>query len=272
MRRWRAILTLALGTLLALLALGAARPVLAQDGHGAMSPAAQTLRRCAGRRSTPSSARRVTGHRAKRLGAGAAFAAIDAAALAGDGARQAILEGAGSADSGAAMPPYGQVLSEAQVDDLLAYIGTWATGETPPLPEPNIGHLPERVEGFAGDPAAGAAVYARSCAGCHGAGGAGRDAPAFPRLDGEASQIVRVARQGHESPFMPAFSVGQGGPLSDDQLADLEAYLATWAGHEAPQEPDDSRGYSLLIVVAGAVAILLLGVTYMARLVVKEEA
>lgn len=271
MRRWRAILTLALGTLLALLALGAARPVLAQDGHGSDAGDAD-LAALRGAAVYAEFCQACHGPQGEALGAGAAFAAIDAAALAGDGARQAILEGAGSADSGAAMPPYGQVLSEAQVDDLLAYIGTWATGETPPLPEPNIGHLPERVEGFAGDPAAGAAVYARSCAGCHGASGAGRDAPAFPRLNGEASQIVSVARQGHESPFMPAFSVGQGGPLSDEQLADLEAYLATWAGHEAPQEPDDSRGYSLLIVVAGAVAILLLGVTYMARLVVKEEA
>ncbi|MCL4237561.1 MAG: c-type cytochrome [Anaerolineae bacterium] len=271
MKRWMAILTLALGTLLALLALGAAPPILAQDGHEGDSGDAD-LAPLRGAAVYAEFCQACHGPQGEALGTGAAFAAIDAAALAGGGARQAILEGAGSADSGAAMPPYGDVLSGAQVDDLLAYLGTWTTGETPPLPEPNIGPLPESVEGFAGDPAAGAAVYARFCAGCHGASGAGRGAPAFPKLAGEAAQIASVARQGHESPFMPAFGAAQGGPLSDAQLTDLEAYLATWAQNETSQEPDDSRGYSLLIVVAGAVAILLLGVTYMARVVVKEEA
>jgi len=272
MKRWMAILTLAFGALLVLLcaALGAARPVLAQDGHGSDSGNAD-LAPLRGAAVYAEFCQACHGPQGEALGTGAAFAAIDAAALEDDSARRAILEGASSADSGAAMPPYGEVLSAAQVDDLLAYLGTWATGETPPLPEPNIGHVPESVEGFAGDPVAGAAVYARSCAGCHGASGAGRDAPAFPRLEGTAAEIVSVARQGHENPFMPAFSVEQGGPLSDEQFADLEAYLATWAEHETPQEEDDGRGYSLLVVVAGAIAILLVGVTYMARSVVKEE-
>lgn len=270
MKRWMAILTLAFGATLALLALGAAQPVLAQDGHGGESGGAD-LAALRGAAVYAEFCQACHGPQGEALGTGAAFAAIDAAALEGDAARRAILEGAGSADSGAAMPPYGDVLSQAQVDDLLAYIGTWATGETPPLPEPNIGHVPESVEGFAGDPVAGAAVYARSCAGCHGASGAGRDAPGFPKLEGEATEMVRVVREGSQNPTMPAFSAEQGGPLSDEQLADLEAYLATWAENETSQEQDDSRGYSLLIVVAGAVAILLIGVTYMARLVVKEE-
>ena len=268
MKRWMAILTLAFG---ALLALGAAQPVLAQDGHGSESGDAD-LAALRGAAVYAEFCQACHGPQGEALGTGEAFAAIDAAALEGDGARLAILEGAGSAESGAAMPPYGKVLSEAQIADLLAYIGTWATGETPALPEPNIGHVQERVEGFAGDPVAGAAVYARFCAGCHGMSGAGRDAPAFPKLEGEPVQMVRVAREGHENPTMPAFSAEQGGPLSDDQLANLEAYLATWADHETSQEQDDGRGYSLLIVVAGVIAILLIGVTYMARLVVKEEA
>jgi len=132
--------------------------------------------------------------------------------------------------------------------------------------------LPERVAGLAGHPPEGAVVYARFCAGCHGVEGAGRDAPAFPRLEGEPAQIVHTARVGHDSPYMPAFSVEQGGPLSEEQLTDLEAYLATWTEHAAAQPKDDSRGYSLLIVVAGVIAVLLVGAIYMARLVVKEEA
>lgn len=264
-----AILTLALG---AMLALGATQPVLAQDGHGDESGGTDVVAALRGAAVYAEFCQACHGPQGEALGAGAAFAAIDAAVLEGDGARLAILEGAGSAESGAVMPSYGEVLSGAQVDDLLAYIGTWTTGETPPLPEPNIGHVPEHVEGFAGDPAAGAAVYARSCAGCHGARGAGRDAPGFPKLEGGPAQMVRVARDGHEDPAMPAFGVEQGGPLSDEQLANLEAYLATWTEHETPQETDSGRGYSLLVVVAGVIAILLVGVTYMARLVVKEEA
>jgi mono/diheme cytochrome c family protein len=268
MKRWMAILALALSAVLAFAVLGAAQPVLAQDSHGGESGDADAMA-LRGAAVFAEFCQACHGAQGEALGTGLAFAAI-ARELPGEQVRLTVVEGAGS-ESGTGMPPYGEVLTDAQIDDLLAYIGTWATGAVPVLPEPNIGHVEARVEGMAGDPPAGAVVYAKFCAGCHGVGGAGRDAPAFPKLEGEPAEIVRVAGAGHESPYMPAFSVEQGGPLSDEQLTNLEAYLATWTDHAAAPEEDDSRGYSLLIVVAGVIAILLIGITYMARLVIKED-
>ena len=269
MKQWTTILTVALSAALAFAVVGMAQPVLAQDGHDSESGGrdAAALR---GAAVFAEFCQACHGPQGEALGPGLAFAAI-AKTLPGAQVRVAVIEGAGS-DSSTGMPPFREVLSDAQIDDLLAYVGTWASGDVPPLPEPNIGHVAERVEGMAGDPPRGAVIYAKFCAGCHGIGGAGRNAPAFPGLEGEPAEIVHTARVGHESPYMPAFSVEHGGPLSDEQLTDLEAYLATWTEHAAPQPKDDSRGYSLLIVVAGVIAILLVGVTYMARLVVKEEA
>jgi mono/diheme cytochrome c family protein len=70
-------------------------------------------------------------------------------------------------------------------------------------------------------PARGAAVYfAQGCQTCHGAVG---DAPAnlaLPR--GGGPEAVRAIRQGR--PGMPTYSQAQ---LSDRELADLQAYLAT---------------------------------------------
>jgi len=86
MKRWMAILTLALGTLLALLALGAAPPILAQDGHEGDSGDAD-LAPLRGAAVYAEFCQACHGPQGEALGTGAAFAAIDAAALAGGGAR-----------------------------------------------------------------------------------------------------------------------------------------------------------------------------------------
>ncbi len=89
------------------------------------------------------------------------------------------------------------------------------------VPAPTTAQL-DRADPMSSDPAArGAAVYfAQGCQTCHGAVG---DAPANLRLGrGGGPDAARTIRQGR--PGMPAYTQAQ---LTDRELADLQAYLAT---------------------------------------------
>jgi len=89
------------------------------------------------------------------------------------------------------------------------------------VPAPTTAQL-DQADPTSSDPAArGAAVYfAQGCQTCHGAVG---DAPANLRLGrGGGPDAARTIRQGR--PGMPAYHQAQ---LTDRELADLQAYLAT---------------------------------------------
>ncbi len=68
---------------------------------------------------------------------------------------------------------------------------------------------------------------------------------------------------------MPGFGSDSGGPLSDQQLDDLETYLASWELAEEPEETD--KGVAVMIVVLGIVAILTVGVAYLVRAVPETK-
>lgn len=271
MKRWMAILALAIGVALLLGAWGTWQPALAQGGHGEESgqqgeggEGDAGLAALRGAALYAEFCQACHGPRGEGLGTNPAFAAIT---FAPEQARQAIVNGVEPAGE-AAMPAYGDLLDEEEVNDLLAYLSTWAGDEVPPLPEPNIGELPAQLEGVSGNPAAGAVIYAQFCGGCHGVNGTGRGMPNFPPLSGDPAESVRVAREGHENPVMPAFGQAHGGPLTDAQLGDLQAYLTTWPQQSTTEEASE-RGYSLLIVIGGVIAILLIGAIYMARAVYR---
>jgi mono/diheme cytochrome c family protein len=261
MKRWMAILALLTG---AALLLGVGTPVLAQGGHGEETSQGEggegddaAMAALRGAALYAEFCQACHGPR------GEAQDALVPLAAEPESARQAIADGIAPAE-GLAMPAYGALLNEAQIDDLLAYLGTWGSADVPPLPEPNIGDVPEQLEGLSGNPRAGAVIYATYCAGCHGVNGAGRGAAAFPPLTGAPADIVRVAREGHGDPSLPAFGRAQGGPLDDAQLTDLQAYLSTWP-QQKQQDTENQRGYGLLIVIVGVIGILLIGAIYMAR-------
>ncbi len=261
MKRWMAILALLTGAAL-LLAVGA--PVLAQGGHGEETGQGEEGEGDdAGIAALRGAALYAEFCQACHGPRGEAQGALVPVAFDPEAARQAIEDGVASAE-GLAMPAYGALLDEAQIGDLLAYLGTWQGEDVPPLPEPNIGDLPEQLEGISGNPRAGAVIYATYCAGCHGVNGAGRGAAAFPPLTGAPADIVRVAREGHGDPSLPAFGRAQGGPLDETQLTDLQAYLNTWP-QQKQEKAEDQRGYGLLIVIAGVIAILLVGAIYTVR-------
>lgn len=271
MKRWMVILALVAGAAFLFAVAGGTQPVLAQDGHGEES-GGEEEGGTAGEESDPLAAQRGAavyaefcqachGPDGQGLGEGAAFAALTYEAAT---ARQAIEEGR-TVEDGAivAMPAYADVLSAEQIVDLLAYLATWESGDVPPLPEPNI-HLEDA------ELEAGAVLYARFCAGCHGVNGQGRDAEGFPPLDLEGDDLAAVIRAGHERAYRLAFGEEQGGPLSDAQIADLEHYLRSLDEQETADE-ESQRGYSLLIIVGGVLAILIVGSLYWLRMRYVEE-
>ena len=249
-------LTLILTLTVSLMLIVAALPVAAQDGgddHGEGDTSETMLRGAAVYATYCQACHGPTG---EAIGTGPAFAAIE---YDHDTARATISEGI-EADA-AAMPGYVDVLESAELDDLIAYMDTWETHTTPPLPHPNLHDVPAHVQDYFGDPHEGAVVYASFCAGCHGAEGEGRDAFDSPAIELTATTTEIVAEE-----HTPAFGEDSGGPLSEEQLTNLETYMASWADHET--QPEDS-GINIMIVVMGAAAILTVGGVYLLRS--KEE-
>lgn len=266
MKRLTPTLTLMVEVVLVLAALAAAQLAAAQEGQGegesGTGAQGDDLAALRGAAVYAEFCQACHGARGEAIGTGPAFAAIQYHA---DTAREVIVGGkASDAANSPAMPPYGRILDQGQIDDVLAYMATWTTGETPPLPEPNVGLQPEQVPGYFGDPAAGAVVYATFCNGCHGPQGKGRAKPDFPPLKFTKDTLV-ATRDGTTSVYMPAFGTAAGGPLSDQQLTDLETYMASWSLKEENTSAD--RGISLLLVVMGIIAISCVGAVYMSRTV-----
>jgi mono/diheme cytochrome c family protein len=87
----------------------------------------------------------------------------------------------------------------------------------------------------------GKEIYASNCAKCHGDQGQGVDSPALNSkqfLDvTTAEHIYRLASVGVPGTAMPAWSEDLGGPLTDEQLRAVGAYIMSWAP-DAPDVPD----------------------------------
>ena len=133
------------------------------------------------------------------------------------------------------MPVWGEVLSRTQVSNLVSYIraGLPAVGDTQPVPVPS----------GQGAAVAGAALYVRyGCINCHGPNGLGgvpnplSQDTVIPPLSGQGFRhdfptdkaIADVIRSGSVIGRAPIVSMPHwGGILSDQQIAQLIAYLKT---------------------------------------------
>jgi len=253
---------------LMLLVLWAAQFVYAQGGED--EPEADDLAARRGAAVYAEFCQACHGPRGESIGAGPAFAAIEYHA---ETARDVISNGLDSnPEDDIAMPPYalesGGLLSTRQIDDLIIYMETWESEETPPLPKPHISAGVDRVPDYFGDPQVGAVMYARFCYGCHGEQGKGRVPPNFPPFAVTAA-TMQIVREGHQNHYMPGFAVEAGGPLDDQALEDLETYLASWQ-LEAP-ETASPEGYSTLLLILGVAAILFVGFAYISRSSTKKE-
>lgn len=183
---------------------------------------------------------------------------------------QTITQGVG----GSVMPAWGQdfggPLSDEDILDLAAYIqaafgGTQPIEPLPTYPALNLPPLPD-VEG---DPGQGAAVYQADCAVCHGGQGEGRIgaglAKSWPASD-PAAYIRQVVREGIPGTTMPAWGESRGGPLSEDEIANVAAYVLSLSPAASATPAPSSPGPITLTV--GLVALAILALLVIAGLVV----
>jgi mono/diheme cytochrome c family protein len=138
---------------------------------------------------------------------------------------------------GSAMPAWSQdkggPLSESEIDALVAYILSWETGEP-------FDYIPRATATFRppitplaemdGDPNRGAVLYDENCAVCHGPEGQGRVgatlAKDWPAIRPDISIRIVIAN-GIPGSAMPAWSQDKGGPMADQDIADMTAFIQT---------------------------------------------
>ncbi|MNK43998.1 Cbb3-type cytochrome c oxidase subunit CcoP2 [compost metagenome] len=124
---------------------------------------------------------------------------------------------------GRPMPPWQDMLEDEEMRDLVAYIKGWQKGPDVPLPQGKI----------AGDAKQGSALYATTCAGCHGANGKGDSAPAlnnpgFLRVVNDA-YIKKTIEIGRPGTAMRSFLGPMGlANLSEQEIDHVVTYIRSW--------------------------------------------
>ncbi len=134
-----------------------------------------------------------------------------------------------------AMPGFGDQYSDQDIWNLVAYMRALQNGQPAAVnvPDPTFAQL-EAADPTGNATQRGAAVYfAQGCQTCHGAVG---EAPGNLALRGEGE--TGAIRRGR--PGMPAYGTDR---ISDAQLADLQAYMRTFAGSRGRgPEPGQAPG------------------------------
>ena len=139
---------------------------------------------------------------------------------------------------GSVMPAWSQAkggpLTDAQIDDLVAFIRSLGhEAPTVILPVPTATNLPLSplaVKFPPGDATRGATVFAQNCVVCHGDQGQGRIGATlqkdWPGINVDALIENTIAR-GVAGTKMPAWAKSNGGPLSDQEIADVAQFVQT---------------------------------------------
>lgn len=177
---------------------------------------------------------------------------------------------------GSVMPAWGEEfggpLTDQQITDIVTYIEASIAGTDPIAPAPtyqppDIQPLPD----IDGDPAQGAVVYQENCVMCHGDQGQGRFgaplAKSWPGVE-PAVYIAEVTADGIGGSTMPAWAQQEGGPLSQQQINDVTAFvLSLETGSPAATEtPTPIEGpltatttviiFGLLLLIGAAVLVV----------------
>jgi cbb3-type cytochrome c oxidase subunit III len=124
---------------------------------------------------------------------------------------------------GTQMPAWGTHAGGLLPEEIGAVIEYLRAGAQVPPPIAKLGQK--------GDPTNGLSVFLRNCAGCHGMDGRGGLAPEIgnPVFQQAATDefIIRTVRNGRIGTAMPAFQRSDAPVFSDQDLADVLAYLRT---------------------------------------------
>ncbi|MFZ2422920.1 MAG: c-type cytochrome [Anaerolineae bacterium] len=176
--------------------------------------------------------------------------------------------------AGTAMPAWlqpGGPLTEQDISDLVAFIEGLSGGRPGEFPTPALKQITPiaTLADVAGDPTAGAGLYSENCVMCHGDKGQGRIgarlSKAFSGIRPDLS-VRSTIINGISGSAMPAWSQTKGGPLTDDEVNNLTAFILTLApvgdaAATAVPTPAPAPSSGLLLpmwAVAGLVGILLL--------------
>ncbi len=181
---------------------------------------------------------------------------------------------------GTLMPAWSQEnggpLEDGEIDALVCYILSWQTGGPPviyPTPTSAIRLALTPPPGVTGDPNNGALLYARNCAVCHGLEGEGRIGANLAKVWSSIRPDLRVRsviETGVEDSAMPAWSQAHGGPLTDQEIDDITAYILTWSGAEIQPETVEVRqgpltGWPVWLIIIGVFVLIIVAVVYYSR-------
>jgi mono/diheme cytochrome c family protein len=136
---------------------------------------------------------------------------------------------------GSVMPAWSQrnggPLDDADIEALLVYILSWQTGGVPDLtPRPTVTARPPitPIPNVTGDPNQGAILFGENCAVCHGPDGEGRVGATLSKNWAGIRPdlaIKTTIERGVDNSVMPAWSQPNGGPLSENQINDVVAFI-----------------------------------------------
>ncbi len=147
---------------------------------------------------------------------------------------------------GTLMPAWGKGgggLSDDEIVRIRKFLTT-PTGE--PAHDVNAGPIPVGAMGrMTWDAASGAEIFARHCAGCHGADGSGGPAPELSNSVFQASAsesfIFGTVATGRRNTAMPSFLAPRAGGLDAADVSDLVAYVRTLGSGAAVAAADDDE-------------------------------
>lgn len=175
---------------------------------------------------------------------------------------------------GTVMPAWGRTnggpLSDNDIADISTYIQGAFAGSDPIAPAP-IYSAPEiePLPDIDGDPSAGAIVYQANCVACHGDKGQGRfGLPLAKSWSGNQPEVYirSVASDGIQGTIMPAWALANGGPLSEEDLANVAAFILTLSPvgtspqPEAPPTEGPISSNTVLLFLAFLLILVIVGV------------
>lgn len=174
---------------------------------------------------------------------------------------------------GSAMPAWskakGGPLDEEQIQAIVAYILTWESGgprTLPATPTAAIRAMITPPPDVRGDPNNGAVLYQHNCAVCHGANLEGRIgatlAKNWPSLRPDQN-IKNIVVNGIGGSAMPAWSKDKGGPLNENEIEDIVAFLLSQPSQGAMQatptpafQPSWLSGWGGVLVFVGLLILI----------------
>jgi mono/diheme cytochrome c family protein len=187
---------------------------------------------------------------------------------------------------GAVMPAWSQKnggpLSDEEIDALVAYILSWQTGSASNIPTipTNTPRPPiTPVADVVGDPNQGAVLFDQNCVVCHGPNGEGRIGAtlAKPWASVRPSLTIKsTIAEGVSGSLMPAWAQVNGGPLTDQQIDHLVAFILSRPNSTVEEitvtaEPVPSTGLSWLSGWAGVLLFLFLFIAIIASAIILQR-